>query len=108
MTTSSESVQSDLSIQVSIPTILRALTNEQKHVLASGANVREVIEFIEQRHPGVQALLLADDKVHRFVNIYVNDQDIRFGDGLATPVCAGDAITILPAVAGGASRMGAA
>lgn len=88
-------------IVVHIPTILRSLTQDRKQVEASGGTVLEVIESIEAGHPGVKARLIQDGLAHRFVNIYVNDDDIRFLADLATPVKAGDQLTILPAVAGG-------
>jgi MoaD family protein len=88
-------------ITVSIPTILRPLTNNQKRVEIDGFNVLEVIEQMEQRYPGVKDKLIAGEKAHRFINIYVNDDDIRFGNGLSTKLNDGDSLTILPAVAGG-------
>ncbi|MBU6954436.1 MULTISPECIES: MoaD/ThiS family protein [unclassified Hahella] len=90
-----------MSITIHIPTVLRPLTNDQKRIDGDGANVREVIENMEIQFPGVKERLMADGKVHRFLNIYVNDDDIRFAENLDTSVQAGDAITILPAVAGG-------
>lgn len=88
-------------VTVSIPTILRPLTNDQKRIDIIGSSVLEIIEQIERQYPGVKERLMMDGKVHRFVNIYVNDDDIRFADSLATHVQDGDSITILPAVAGG-------
>jgi molybdopterin synthase sulfur carrier subunit len=89
-------------VVVSIPTILRPLTNDQKRIETTGNNVLEVIETIDAQYPGVKERLMADGKMHRFVNIFVNDNDIRFTNSLATLVKDGDHITILPAVAGGA------
>lgn len=88
-------------IVVSIPTILRPLTNNQKRIETTGTNIFEIIAQIDAQYPGVKDRLMADGKMHRFVNIFVNDNDIRFTDDLATPVRDGDHITILPAVAGG-------
>jgi molybdopterin synthase sulfur carrier subunit len=90
-----------MAITVNIPTILRPLTNNQRRVDVSGATVQEIIDSLEQSYTGMGAKLLADGQVHRFMNIYVNDDDIRFAEGLATPVKEGDSITILPSVAGG-------
>lgn len=90
-----------MTITVKVPTILRPLTGDQKSVQASGTTVAEVLADIEARHPGVKAKLMQGDRLMRFVNVYVNDQDIRFGQELATPVKAGDMLTVLPAVAGG-------
>jgi MoaD family protein len=88
-------------VVVSIPTILRPLTNDQKRIETTGGNVLEVIERIDAQYPGVKERLMADGQMHRFVNIFVNDNDIRFAYSLATLVRDGDHITILPAVAGG-------
>ena len=88
-------------VTVSIPTILRDHTGGHKEVEASGATVLAVIEDVEARHSGIRARLIKNDVLHRFMNIYVNDEDIRFAGGLAAPVRDGDSVTILPAVAGG-------
>ncbi|AZV93010.1 molybdopterin synthase sulfur carrier subunit [Bordetella sp. J329] len=90
-----------MSISVSIPTLLRNLTNGEKKVSAQGSSVAEVIESLESQFPGIKAKLMHGNLIHRFVNIYVNEDDVRFADGLGTPVNAGDSLTILPAVAGG-------
>ncbi|WP_159731346.1 MoaD family protein [Methylosinus sp. Ce-a6] len=91
-------------IVVSIPTILRSLTANQKRIEATGANVLEVIDEIDARYPGVKDRLISGGKMHRFVNIFVNENDIRFAGDLKTAVQDGDHITILPAVAGGRGR----
>lgn len=88
-------------IKVRIPTILRTLTDEQKEVVSEGKTIREVIEKMDLNYPGIRERLLQNDEVHRFMNIYVNDEDIRFRNQLATTVQESDTITILPAVAGG-------
>ena len=88
-------------ITVSIPTILRPLTNNQKRIEIEGFNVLEAIEQMEQRYPGVKEKLITDGEARRFINIYVNDDDIRFSNGLSTRLNDGDSLTILPAVAGG-------
>lgn len=90
-----------MSITVNIPTILRPLTNNQKRIEISSVSVLEAIEHMEQRYPGVKEKLITEGKAHRFVNIYVNDDDIRFSNGLSTRLKDGDSLTILPAVAGG-------
>ncbi len=90
-----------MSITVHIPTLLRPLTQDQKRVQASGNTVQEVIANLEAQHPGIQAHLMQEGKLHRFMNIYVNDNDIRFAGELAATLEAGDSLTILPAVAGG-------
>lgn len=88
-------------ITINVPTILQSLTNNQKRIDASGDNVQEVINHIESQYPGFKARIIKEGKVHRFMNIYINDDDIRFSDNLETSVSDSDSITILPAVAGG-------
>lgn len=90
-----------MSISVSIPTLLRPLTNGEKKVQAQAASVGEVIEHLEGQFPGIKARLMNGEDLHRFVNIYVNEEDIRFSDGLKTATRTGDSLTVLPAVAGG-------
>lgn len=90
-----------MTITVIIPTILRPLTNQQKRITITGSKVSEVIDQMEQQYPGIKAKLVSGDAAHRFINIYVNDNDIRFHNGLSTSLQDGDILTILPAVAGG-------
>lgn len=86
---------------VRIPTPLRTLTGGSDEVSANGATVADVIEDLEKNYPGVRDRLLDDKGVRRFVNIFVGDEDIRFLDGLSTPLKSGDQISIIPAIAGG-------
>lgn len=88
--------------KIRIPTSLRSFTRNQEEVTSSGATVGDVIRDLEKRFPGLGARLL-DDKgaVRRYVNIFHNDEDIRFLQDLATPVSDGDRLTIIPAIAGG-------
>lgn len=88
--------------KVRIPTSLRSFTRNQEEVTAAGATVGEVLRELEKRFPGLGARLL-DDKgaVRRYVNIFHNDEDIRFLQELETPVSDGDRLTIIPAIAGG-------
>ncbi|NIJ10928.1 MoaD family protein [Saccharomonospora amisosensis] len=88
-------------VTVSIPTILRNHTGGEKSVEASGKTVAEVIDDLEAKHGGLKERLVKDEKLHRFVNVYVNDEDVRFAGGLDAEVSDGDTVTILPAVAGG-------
>lgn len=88
-------------ITVSVPTILRPLVDNQKRVEITGINVLEIINQMDQQYPGIKEKLVSKGEMHRFINIYVNDDDIRFGDGLTTRLSDGDSLTILPAVAGG-------
>jgi molybdopterin synthase sulfur carrier subunit len=91
-----------MAVIVSIPTILRTHTGGEKSVEASGKTVLEVIDDVESRHSGIKGRLVKDEKLHRFINVYVNDEDVRFAGGLDAEVKDGDTLTILPAVAGGA------
>ncbi len=90
-----------MAVTVSVPTILRTHTGGEKSVEASGDNVAEVIEDLESRHSGIKDRLVTNGSLHRFVNVYVNDEDVRFAGGLEAAVKDGDNLTILPAVAGG-------
>jgi molybdopterin synthase sulfur carrier subunit len=90
-----------MSVSVSIPTILRPYTDGAKRVEATGATLSELIKDLDARHPGLGERLLDNGELRRFVNVYKNDEDVRFIGGLATPLADGDAVTVLPAVAGG-------
>ena len=93
-----------MAVTVSIPTSLRTHTRGEKAVEAKGSTVAEVIDDLESRHSGIAGRLVNNGSLHRFVNIYVDDEDVRFAGGLAAAVKDGDNVTILPAVAGGAPR----
>jgi molybdopterin converting factor small subunit len=86
---------------VRIPTPLRSHTNGQDSVEAPGATVGEVLASVVAAHPGLKVRLFDGDEVRRFVNVYVNNEDIRYLDELATPVAERDEISIIPAIAGG-------
>ena len=89
-------------VQVRIPTILRKHTAGEKQVEGSGTTLAELFSDLDARHPGLRAGLVTDDgDLHRFVNVYVNDEDVRFLGSVSTPLSDGDVVTILPAVAGG-------
>ncbi len=89
-------------ISVRIPTPLRKFTGGAESVTASGGTVAAVVQDIESRHPGLKERICDDaGKVRRFVNLYVNGEDIRFLSSLDTPVKEGDEISIVPAIAGG-------
>ncbi|NBU31687.1 MAG: MoaD/ThiS family protein [Actinobacteria bacterium] len=90
-----------MSVDVSIPTILRTYTNNARLVQASGENLEAVIADLESQFAGISGRLIENGQLRRFINIYVNDEDVRFLGSLTAPVAAGDIITILPAVAGG-------
>jgi molybdopterin synthase sulfur carrier subunit len=88
-------------ITVRIPTILRPLTGGEKNVTGAGSTLRELLADLDSRHTGLQERVVDDGALRRFVNVYVNDEDVRFTGGLDTTLGDGDAVTILPAVAGG-------
>jgi molybdopterin synthase sulfur carrier subunit len=90
-----------MAVTVSIPTILRTHTGGQKSVEAAGTTLGEVIDDLDNNHGGLKARLVKEGSLHRFVNVYVNDEDVRFSGGLESAVKDGDNVTILPAVAGG-------
>ena len=91
-----------MAIKVLIPTPLRNLTKEQDTVEASGSTIGDLIADLEKRHPGLKERL-CDDKgeIRRFVNVYLNQEDIRFLDNQATALKDGDEVAIVPAIAGG-------
>lgn len=89
-------------IEVRIPTVLRPHVGGAASVVAEGATVVDVFQKLTAEHPGLRDHLFNDDgTLHRFVNVYRNDDDIRYLDGLDTTVSDGDVVSILPAVAGG-------
>ena len=90
-----------MAITVRIPTPLRTLTGGAEEVSAEGATVGAIIEDLEKSYPGMKDRLCDEKGVRRFVNIYANDEDIRFLDNLDTALAEGDTITIVPAIAGG-------
>ena len=92
-----------MAIDVRIPTILRTYTDGAKQVEGKGSTLAELIDDIDASHNGLRDRLIADGALRRFVNVYLNDEDVRFLSGLETPVKDGDTVTVLPAVAGGAA-----
>lgn len=92
-----------MSVTVRIPTILRPLTGGTAEVsVDNAATLAEVLDRLEADHPGLRTRVLDDDgKLRRFVNVYVNDDDVRFASGLETPTPDGASVSIIPAVAGG-------
>jgi molybdopterin converting factor small subunit len=90
-----------MAIEVRIPTILRTYTGGAKSVEGTGATIAELLADIEQRNPGFSERIVDSAGLRRFVNVYLNDEDVRFLGGLQTPVADGDTVTVLPAVAGG-------
>jgi sulfur-carrier protein len=90
-----------MSIDIRIPTILRPYTKDQKSVQAEGANLGALIADLDANYPGIGERLLENGALRRFINVYVNDEDVRFLGSLDAHVKDGDSVTILPAVAGG-------
>ena len=94
-----------MAIEVRIPTILRTYTGGAKAVDASGADLAALIDDLEASHPGIKDRLIEDkdgsSDLRRFINVYVNDEDVRFTGGLQTALNDGDQVVVLPAVAGG-------
>jgi molybdopterin synthase sulfur carrier subunit len=90
-----------MAVEVRIPTILRTYTGGAKAVEGAGATLAEVIDSVESGNPGIRDRLLDAGDLRRFINVYVNDEDVRFLGGLDTAVSDGDVVVVLPAVAGG-------
>ena len=91
-----------MSVKVKIPTQLRSLTDGANEVDAAGAKLVDLINDLERNHPGFRERLLDESgELRRFVNVYLDDEDVRFLDGLETPLPEGARVSIIPAVAGG-------
>ena len=91
-----------MSVKVLIPTPLQKLTNDQATLDCDGTSVVELLESLEQSCPGIKARLCDEQgQLRRFVNFYVNSEDIRFLDGINTSLSGGDEVSIIPAIAGG-------
>ncbi len=91
-----------MAINVRIPTPLRKLTQNKETVQAGGQTVGEIVEDLEKQYPGLKERLCDEHgELRRFVNLYLNDEDIRFAKGKETPVKDGDELSIIPAIAGG-------
>jgi MoaD family protein len=90
-----------MAIEVKIPTILRTYTGGEKAVSGDGTSLGALIDDLEANHPGLKERLLDNGDLRRFVNVYVNDEDVRFLGGLDAELSDGDEVVVLPAVAGG-------
>jgi molybdopterin synthase sulfur carrier subunit len=91
-----------MAVTIKLPTILRKFAGNEARVSAEGATLAEVLKDLESRYPGITKNVIAEDGgLHRFINVYVNDEDVRYLGSLETPVKEGDTVSILPAVAGG-------
>ena len=91
-----------MAVTIKLPTILRKFAGNEARVSAEGATLAEVLKDLESRYPGITKNVIAEDGgLHRFINVYVNDEDVRYLGSLETEVKEGDTVSILPAVAGG-------
>ncbi len=91
-----------MSVRVKLPTILRKHVDGEAQVDAEGATLRDLLSNLESRYPGItKNIVSGDGGLHRFINVYVNDEDVRYLGSLETAVKEGDTVSILPAVAGG-------
>ena len=90
-----------MAIEVRIPTILRTYTDGEKAVDGSGETLQALIDDLEGNHPGIKDRLIESGDLRRFVNVYINDEDVRFIGGLEAELSDGDQVVVLPAVAGG-------
>ena len=91
-----------MAVTIKLPTILRKFAGNEARVSAEGATLAEVLKDLESRYPGITKNVIAEDGgLHRFINVYVNDEDVRYLGSLETVVNEGDVVSILPAVAGG-------
>jgi molybdopterin synthase sulfur carrier subunit len=91
-----------MSVTVKLPTILRKHAGGEAKVPADGATLSDVLSDLESRYPGITKNVLSEDGgLHRFINVYVNDEDVRYLGSLETALKEGDTVSILPAVAGG-------
>jgi len=90
-----------MTIEVKVTATLQKLVGGQRSVLSEGGTVREVLDDLDRRHPGIKEMVVVDGQIHRFVNVYLNDEDVRFLNQLDTPLKQGDVLSILPALAGG-------
>lgn len=92
-----------MAVEVHVTAVLQRLVG-QKSIQAEGATIGELLADLDRRYPGFKNQIMQDGQLHRFVNIYLNDEDIRYLDQLDTPLKDGDVVAILPALAGGAGR----
>ena len=90
-----------MAIEVKIPTILRTYTDGEKAVTAEGKTLSALIDDLEANHSGIKERLIDNGDLRRFVNVYINDEDVRFIGGLDAELKDGDQVVVLPAVAGG-------
>jgi MoaD family protein len=95
--------EGSMAVEVKIPTVFRKFTGNEATVELEPGTIADLIDQIDLRYPGFKGQLIADDgQLHRFVNVYVNDEDARYLEKLDTKVSEGDKVSLLPSVAGGA------
>ncbi len=92
-----------MTVEVRVTANLQKMVGGQRSLQGEGANVGELLDDLDSRYPGFKGQIVTDGQLHRFVNIYLNDEDVRFLDKLETPINEGDTLSILPALAGGAA-----
>ncbi len=90
-----------MTVEVRVTANLQKMVGGQRSLQGEGASVDELLDDLDSRYPGFKGEIVTDGQLHRFVNIYLNDEDIRFLDKLETPINEGDTLSILPAPAGG-------
>ena len=90
-----------MAVEVKVTANLQKIVGGKRSVEAEGGSVRELLDDLDRRYPGFKGQIVTDGQIHRFVNIYLNDEDIRFLERLDTPLKEGDTLSILPALAGG-------
>ena len=93
---------SQMAVQVKVTANFAKLIGGQRSAQAEGRTIGEILDHLEERHPGFKQNVVAEGRIHRFVNVYLNDEDVRFLQQLDTPIREGDIVSVLPALAGGA------
>ncbi|MDO8490626.1 MAG: ubiquitin-like small modifier protein 1 [Dehalococcoidia bacterium] len=90
-----------MAVEVRVPAVLRQLVGDARTVRVEGSTVKSVLDNLDKGYPGFKQRIMTDGHLHEFVNIYLNNEDVRFLKELETPVADGDVVSILPAIAGG-------
>jgi sulfur-carrier protein len=94
-----------VAVEVRIPTVFRKYTNQQATAELEPGTIADLVDQLEARYPGMRSQLLTEEgELHRFVNVYLNDEDVRYLDKLDTKTSEGDVVSLLPSVAGGGGR----
>ena len=90
-----------MAVEVKVTANFAKLIGGERSAQAEGSTIGEILDDLEKRHPGFKQNVVADGRIHRFVNVYLNDEDVRFLQQLDTPIGEGDVVSVLPALAGG-------